>query len=151
MEAYDEWRILDIGKFLPQEFHATFEWAYWAYKCKFRKADSPAPNQIRPVPNCVCENTELFLMKIKLELSDFCAQSHIQWFLPFCTHRSLILHPTFPYSRIQSHIEDFRSPLWHLTRILAPNNEDQPRSAAWGFICEDSDSEGRHQRRQEEF
>ena len=54
--------------------------------------------------------------QLELELSNFCTQSHLQGFLPFCTHRSPILHPTFSYSRIQSHIEEFRSP------IVAPNS-----------------------------
>jgi len=76
----------------------------------------PAPNQIRPISNCICESTELSLMKMKLESSDFYTQSHLQGFLPFCTHHSPILHPTFPYSRIQSHIEEFRFP------IVAPNS-----------------------------
>jgi len=38
----------------------------------------PTPNQIGPVPNCICESTEIPLMKMKLGFSDFCTQSHTQ-------------------------------------------------------------------------
>jgi len=46
----------------------------------------PTPNQIGPAPNCICESTELPLMKMKLGFSDFCTQSHTQ--VCFCHSRT---------------------------------------------------------------
>ena len=48
----------------------------------------PTPNQIGPAPNCICESTELPLMKMKMKLgfSDFCTQSHTQ--VRFCHSRT---------------------------------------------------------------
>ena len=44
------------------------------------------PNQIGLAPNCICESTELPLMKMKLGFSDFCTKSHTQ--VHFCHYRT---------------------------------------------------------------